>query len=119
MDGFGWTARYRDGSELKRYKEDGTENSYQDIDRTALDSFEACGNGVTTTVTLERPTQRLVYRRRCFMSGAGESLGTVLIVGWQETVDGVSRKSLLYVRPDGSVELGGSKDDMELLPQEV
>lgn len=124
MDGFGWNAIYSDGEILARYNEDGTENSYADIDRDRLKVFEVVkgnaitGGNVAFKVFFERPTQKLIYRRRVFVDAVGVTTGVVVMVGWHENVNGTSVKSIAYIYPDGHVELDGSRNDLELIPCE-
>jgi hypothetical protein len=120
MDSHHWVAAYTDGTSLARYNEDSTENGYADIDRSRLRSFEVRSDisALVVKVFFERPTQQLVYRRRNHISMLGVPQGTTIIVGWQEKVGGKSHKSLIYLYPDGHIELDGARNDLELLPIE-
>lgn len=119
MDAFGWNAIYSDGESLKRYNEDGSENSYNDIDRERLDRFEVTVlDKRVLSVFMERPSQKLVYRRRVFCDSQGNPKGMVLLAGWHENINGTSIKSIAYIYPDGHVELAGARDDLELVPCE-
>lgn len=114
-----WMAHYTDGTSLLRYNEDESENGYADIDRLKLESFEASNeSGVVVRVCFERPTQKLIYRRRTFVDMVGQPMGVVVLAGWQETIAGTSYKSITYLYPDGHVELDGTRNDIELLPIE-
>jgi hypothetical protein len=115
----GWNAIYSDGEVLSRFDSIGNERGYADIDRDRLVAFEVTDRGkVLIKVCFERPTQKLVYRRRNLCNMCGETSALVVLVGWQEKVDGRSIKVISYIYPDGHIELDGSRNDLELLKQE-
>jgi len=114
-----WLAVYDDKSSLMQYKEDGTENSYFDIDRSRLTHFAMVeGDKAVLVVEFERPSQKLIYRKRTFMTGAGNVTAIIYLVGWQENINGTSIKCINYIYPDGKIVLAGAKDDIELLELE-
>lgn len=122
MDACGWTAHYNDGTKLDRYNEDESENSYGDIDREHLKSFEAWNdNGVKVHIFRERPSQKLVWRMRNFVNGlSGQMMPEqrIIILGWQEKIGGESYKHLNYIYPDGHIEFDGARNNLELYPNE-
>lgn len=101
-----WVAVYKDGSVLFQHEEDGTENTYKDIDRKNLSEFHLRLKGTDKTVlayALE-PGQRLIYRMRHSMSGvSGQKNWTIYMVGWQQTVNGKNVQNISWVFPDGSI----------------
>lgn len=98
-----WVAYYSDGSSLPQYNADGSENKYQDIDRSRLESFALWQDSTKVFHLHIEPGQRLIYRRRVEMP-QGTS---VYLVGWQQTVGTENIQSIAYVFPNGSVELAG------------
>lgn len=114
-----WLAIYDDDSSLMQYKEDGTENSYFDIDRSRLTHFAMVeGDKAVLVVEFERRSQKLIYRKRTFVDGNGKLKGVVYLVGWHENINGTSIKCINYIYPDGKTVLAGAKDDIELLELE-
>lgn len=114
-----WLAIYEDKSSLMQYKEDGTENSYFDIDRSRLTHFVMLeGDKAVLVVEFERRSQKLIYRKRTFVDGNGKLKGVVYLVGWHENINGTSIKCINYIYPDGKTVLAGAKDDIELLELE-
>lgn len=115
-----WLAIYDDDSSLMQYKEDGTENSYFDIDRSRLTHFVMLeGDKAVLVVEFERRSQKLIYRKRTFVDGNGKLKGVVYLVGWHENINGISIKCINYIYPDGKTVLAGAKDDIELLDCET
>jgi hypothetical protein len=112
-----WLAVYNDNTYLSQYNEDGTENKYEDIDRNRLTHFAMLNedNKPILVVEIERPTQKLIYRRRTFIDLAGKIKGVVYLVGWHENIGGKSIKVINYIYPNGKIVLAGAKDDLELI----
>jgi hypothetical protein len=95
------------------------ENKYIDIDRSNLSKF--CiydGNKLVLTIVLERPTQKLICRKRTTIDLLGNVKGSVMLCGWHENIGGKSIKSICYIYSDGHIEMAGEKDDIQLLSQE-
>lgn len=114
-----WLAIYEDKSSLMQYKEDGTENSYFDIDRSRLTHFVMLeGDKAVLVVEFERRSQKLIYRKRTFVDGNGKLKGVVYLVGWHENINGKSTKVINYIYPNGKIVLAGAKDDLELVKEE-
>lgn len=115
-----WLAVYNDNTYLSQYNEDGTENKYKDIDRNRLTHFAMLNedNKPILVVEIERPTQKLIYRRRTFCNLLGKINGVIYLVGWHENVNGKSIKAINYIYPNGKIVLAGAKDDLELVKEE-
>ena len=110
-----WLAIYNDESHLNQYNEDGSENAYKDIDRNRLSYFAMIeGDKAVLIIEFERPTQKLIYRRRHFVNLAGGH-EMIHLVGWHENINGTSVKVINYIYPDGRILLAGAKDDIELI----
>jgi hypothetical protein len=114
-----WCANYSDGTRLMQYEGD-KENPYIAIERDKLVSFDILDNSekLVLSVSMERPTQKLICRRRNTISLTGVPLKEVWLVGWHENIGGKSIKSICYLYEDGHIELAGEKSDIELIPQE-
>jgi hypothetical protein len=114
-----WLASYSDGSQLMQW-EGGKENKYVNIDRNKLSSFAILGDSgeLILSVQFERPTQKLICRRRQAISVTGIPLSTVWLVGWHENINGTSVKAICYIYEDGHIEMAGAKDDVQLIPEE-
>ncbi len=106
--GYIWKATYKDGSTFSQYDENSREYSYEQIDKSRLESFTLYKEDGATVITLHiDPGQRLIYRRRVEMS---PGLSTTLIchlVGWQENINGRNVQSIAYCFEDGRIELAG------------
>ena len=114
-----WLAIYNDKTSLMQYKEDGTENSYFDIDRSRLTHFVMLeGEKAVLAVEFERPSQKLIYRKRTTCDLYGNAKSIVYLVGWHENINGTSIKVINYICPD-KIILAGAKDDLELLEMEI
>lgn len=60
---FTWIANYNDGTKLKMFNNDGTENKYPDIDRTKIESFDIMdGNYIVYHLKIN-PGDVFFYRR--------------------------------------------------------
>lgn len=122
-----WIAVYNDETNLLQYNEDGTENSYSDIDRSRLTEFHLLDREIDKTVyaiALDEG-QRLIYRRRIATSGNNDHRWTITMVGWQQTIAGQNVQSIGWVFPDGGIiQTGKFQSDhrlfygIELLPFE-
>ena len=114
-----WLAIYDDKTSLMQYKEDGTENSYFDINRDRLTHFAIIEDEkAVLVIEFERPSQKLIYRKRTFVDGNGKVKGIIYLVGWHENINGTNIKVINYIYPDRII-LAGAKDDLELLEMEV
>ena len=113
-----WVAVYNDGTNFAQFNEDGTENSYHNIDRTKLTEFHMVrvDNQETVFAMALEPEQRLVFRRRVSMSGdTGEILRIIYLVGWQQTVGRKNVQSLNWILPDLSiVQTGKFREDSQI-----
>ena len=120
-----WKAIYNDGSCLTQYNADGTENRYEDIDRYKLSRFDLYKNAdidKTPFYSLYlRHGQRLIFRRRNFISTNGER-HMIIIVGWQKTYDTkplpTNATAINYIYEDGSIALDDSRNNLQLIPEE-
>ena len=111
-----WVAYYDDGTHLRQYKDDGSENKYADIDRSKLASFALYDGGaivnrddylklrndvaitpgadpgvyeLATRKLLHlhlEPGQRLIYRRRVERTVGSEAPTVCYMIGWQQTL---------------------------------
>jgi len=116
---FVWKANYSDGTFLKQVNEDGTENHYQDIDRSKLSSFELFDGERRVYVLFLHKGQRLIFRRRVTIDLFGQPRDIHYLVGYQYTDGDGSNKSVVnYVHEDGFVELDDERKDIVILPQE-
>lgn len=115
-----WLGIYNDETYLCQFNDDGTENPYNAIDRGKLTHFAILqdDNKLVLIVAFERPTQKLICRRRTFIDISGNVKGIIWLVGWHENIKGISVKSICYIYPDGHIELAGAKDDLELIVEE-
>jgi len=115
-----WIAIYNDDTFLTQFNSDGSENCYTNIDRNRLTHFAMLdeNNKPVLVVELERPTQKLIYRKRTFSDLSGAVKGTIYLVGWHENINGRSIKVINYIYPDGKIILAGAKDDLELIKEE-
>ncbi len=131
-----WVAYYDDGTHLRQYKDDGSENKYADIDRSKLASFALYDGGaivnrddylklrndvaitpgadpgvyeLATRKLLHlhlEPGQRLIYRRRVEQTVGGPAT-VCYMIGWQQTIIGENIQSIAYVFENGTIELAG------------
>lgn len=115
-----WVAVYNDDTFLTQFNEDGSENRYEDIDRNRLTHFAMLNenNKPILVVEIERPTQKLIFRRRTFIDLVGKIKGIIFLVGWHENIGGKSIKAINYIYPNGKIVLAGAKDDLELVKEE-
>ena len=123
-----WRAVYKeeDGTISKRFffdQFDGDkENRYEDIERTRLGRFDIFNEDELVHSVYLHDNQRLIFRRRNFISVGDGSRSQVIIVGWVETVQtpGGSRDiySLTYIFEDGNTVHDNHRDNLELIPQE-
>lgn len=64
------------------------------------------GNKFNVTIKLGGNRRLIFFRRRMHhVSNVGGFDWTLTCVGWQEKVRGVSRKTLLYLYPNGNIEV--------------
>lgn len=115
-----WVAVYNDETFLAQFNSDGSENCYADIQRDKLTHFAMLSenNKLILSVEFERPTQKLIFRRRTFLDLVGNIKGIVYLVGWHENINGKSIKVINYIYPNGKIVLAGAKDDLELVKEE-
>lgn len=120
---YNWRVTYKDGSSLPQFNDDKTENSYISIKREKIDKFTFLNDGKEIfTLVLERPTQKLIYRKRTFyrpFASVESQYVIVFMIGWHENINGKSIKSICYIYEDGHIEMAGAKDDCELISCEL
>ena len=121
-----WKAVYFDGEILPQYNEDGTQNKYKDIERHRLSTFDLIDpQGKTIHRTYIREGQRLIFRRRNFirLTHQGQEKHTIYLTGWQMTVyTNAGPKNITainYIYEDGSIGLDDSRNELELLREEI
>jgi len=115
-----WIAKYNDGTYLPQFNNDLSENRYLDINREKLTEFIILDDNdrIIMVIQFERPTQKLIYRKRTFMDMNSNIRGILYLVGWHENINGTSIKVINYIYPNGTIVLAGAKDDLELLKEE-
>lgn len=101
-----WQAEYSNGSILNQYNDDGSKNSYRQIERKGLKTFSLLSvESGETTVTIElSPKKRLIWRMRTAKNLYNGTEIRVYIVGWQQKVRGRNEQEIHCVFPDGRVE---------------
>lgn len=107
-----WIAKYRDGTELRQYKDDGTENKYGDIVRNNLVGFMLATKDQNPTdfpilcVHIDPEKDRLIYRKRHEQKDNDDANKyTVWLVGFQRRVGNrVTSESISVLFPDGHIE---------------
>lgn len=107
-ENFFWKAIYSDGTFLPQFNEDSSENKYSDIDREKICFFEVYSKSVLIFRLELEKGRRLIFRKRvtqCISSGKVTRI--VLLVGWQQTINGTNVQDIAYVFEDGHVELLG------------
>lgn len=95
-----WKAVYNDGTKLEQYNDDGSANTYRDIDRERLACFSLSVFGKKFTVSLDDGRQ-LIYRKRIRqVVGGPKEEGYIL--GWKK--DGV--QSIMFITEDEVISAG-------------
>lgn len=117
-----WKANYVKEPPLSQFNADGTENRYQDIDRQQLVRFELYDDKKMVYVIHLKGGQRLIFRRRNFISyppGQEVKRWIVYLVGYQFNDDtGRNHKVINYVHENGLVELDDDRQDLVIVPYE-
>jgi len=106
-----WKANYDDGSFLKQYNADGSENKYTDIDRSRLVSFELLSDDVVVFRLFLEEGQRLIFRRRIVKTLDNKLKHMIYLVGWQQTINGKNVQSISYIFDDGLIVMAGNWKD--------
>src|SRR3990172_449216 len=95
-----WVAQYDDDTVVNQHDKDGTERSYEQLDRDRIKAFglyDQESRKPILTLHLE-PGQKLIYRRRVEMkSDQKEPVEVCYLVGWRRTVNGECIQSIAYV----------------------
>jgi len=100
-----WEAIYTDGNSLHQYNDDGTENTYIDIDRSHLIRFilhDTSGPAIVLDLT---KSQKLIYRRRVALNINSKIQEVVYLAGWQENIAGRNIQMLCFLFEDGHIEV--------------
>lgn len=110
-----WVAKYADGTTVNQVTPEGTELSYEALDRDRVVAFALWNHAArkpVLTLHLE-PGQKLIYRRRVEMrSDQKEPVQVCYLVGWRRTINGECIQSIAYVFGDtGRIELAGKFDE--------
>jgi hypothetical protein len=112
-----WVAQYSDGTVVNQYGGDGTEISYEKLDRGRIAAFALWDFETKKSIlTLHlEPGQKLIYRRRVEMKQVGDQEAAIsevcYLVGWRRTVAGECIQSIAYVfEKSGRIELAGRFD---------
>ena len=105
-----WVAVYDGNETLPQYNEDGTENSYSDIDRERLERFVLTEGAKVKLVLNVDPSKKLIYRRRVAKNVMSNSVREIVhIVGYQENIEGVSRQNVSFIfESTGHIESEGA-----------
>lgn len=128
-----WVVRHKDGSILRQFNEDGSENSFKDIDQKNLNEFHLIPSmqgtlkGLKSFVLHLDPSQKLIYRRRNYIRSDGERW-LVYVLGWQvlsiwqrfkrmlvkpkREMIYKGKKFILFICPDGTTHIS---EDFELM----
>ena len=130
-----WTARFRDGSELRQFNSDGSENLFRlvldrqhdlelfSVGPVSVDLRDGSFNikdikligsssldGFEEWGVDENLAKRIIYFRRLTRSLTGPFAGKVThiiyAVGWQATVNGRNVKHIVYIHPNGELVFG-------------
>lgn len=107
MNSIQWVAAYKNGSELRQYNADGSENSYANIDRSQLESFALLdGEHPVVRYHFDSPGLRLICRRRVYKRSDNVE-AAFFLAGWQKNVGGEVLQSISVVGqlPDGSLSV--------------
>lgn len=101
-----WLATYKDGTVFDSNRDH--DLSVDRLDRKQLERFELVDGAGNSIARLHLdPGQRLIYRIRTQMGqGTGKKFVCHLL-GWQQTVNGKSVQSILYIFEDGRIEMAG------------
>lgn len=109
-----WTAYYANGTQLDQYPDDGSTNTYNDIDREKLVKFSLSVFDKTFTVAIE-DGRRLIYRKRV-MKNPGKPDTVIHLLGWQKTVKGENIQSIMFISPDEVISAGRWKGGLFFEP---
>lgn len=90
--------------------------AYADLDRSKLREFWLVNTqGVARVkIALALPERRLIFRRRRVAKLNGQIVSTTYIIGYYELVHEKPQYSLLYIHPNGVVEVDNHRNDLEL-----
>lgn len=111
-----WFAEYGDGTRVSHRDMEGrveasSFGSADDIDRDRVVRFELWDpehpDLTRTTLHLESPRMRLIYRCRRFIRAGGSELPPIHILGWQECVNDRNRQAIAWVREGGGIDITG------------
>ena len=115
-----WRAVYNDDSHLDEVDSDGIEHAFKEIDFKKLNLFQLINEQKIAICNVHLGNgKRLIWARRrikttgrrIIMQGDVKvpipinSEQTVIILGWQKTINGVNAKSIFYLLPDGRIEM--------------
>jgi len=116
-EAFTWIAIYDSSLILREI--DGF--SYGDIDREKLVEFWLIDQRGQEKIKIDlKPGQKLIFRRRRFQRAVESTpFQTFYLVGWHENISGRNVQSIMYLYPNGAIELSDSKSDLELLNFEI
>ena len=116
-----WRAVYKDKTILNEIEQDGkTEHEYREINFPELEYFQLINEqNIAICQVHLGGDKRLIFMRRNFkttgrriiMQGKAKvpipvnKHEVVIILGWQKTIKGINSKSILYLLPDGRIEI--------------
>lgn len=99
-----WKAIYSDNTYLTSHNDDGTTNSYADINRDKLIAFDLINNGKSVLYINLSDKKRLIYRRRVQQNMGTGVQKVVYLVGYQQNVGGKNVQVVNHVYDDGHIE---------------
>jgi hypothetical protein len=110
-DRFRWRAVYANGEVLPQVNEDGSKNSYYDIDHSRLVFFEMWEGGHKVLSLRVGKNDRLIWRRRIERTPT-EIKEVCHLIGKQQTVSGKNFQGLIALfESDGTVEVADKFDE--------
>jgi hypothetical protein len=106
-----WVAEYKDGKTVTKdkcsFKEVLEANGRGEINRFALVPLTPKLKEIIINLTDNR---RLIYFERT-IGNTGDEFEAFLVylLGWQETVKGVNKKYIMYIYPNGNIEVNNDE----------
>ena len=115
-----WRAVYKDKTTLNEIEQDGKEHEYREINFPELEYFQLINEqNIAICQVHLGGDKRLIFMRRNFKTTGRRMImqgnikdpipinkhDVVIILGWQKTIKGINSKSILYLLPDGRIEI--------------
>ena len=99
-----WNAIYENGESLSEIADDGSSNSYGDINKKSLTQFILYRYGAPVVVIHLDQKKKLIYRMRRARDNHGNE-ESVYLAGWQEKRNGMNIQMLVFLFSDGHIEV--------------